>query len=83
MGEKASLDKKKRLEDLLAKLEPGRAAGKTLRELRAVEVLEWLGTNEAEDVLRALSQGAEGSRLTEEARAALVRSNGKTNPGNR
>jgi hypothetical protein len=51
--------------------------------LRAVEVLEWLGTNEAEDVLRALSQGAEGSRLTEEARAALVRSNGKTNPGNR
>jgi WD40 repeat protein len=44
-----------------------------LRELRAVEALEWAGGGAAVEVLRALAAGAEESRLTREARAALAR----------
>jgi len=44
-----------------------------LRELRAVEALEWAGGEAAVEALRALAAGAEESRLTREARAALAR----------
>jgi WD40 repeat protein len=45
----------------------------TLRGVRAVEVLEGLGTPQARQLLEALARGAPGVRLTEEARAALRR----------
>jgi uncharacterized protein (TIGR03067 family) len=48
-------------------------AEKTLRPLRAIEVLESIGTTEAQNVLRALAQGEEGARVTREARASLSR----------
>jgi hypothetical protein len=43
------------------------------RVLRAVEVLERLGTPAARAVLNKLAAGADGHSLTDEARAALIR----------
>ena len=44
-----------------------------LRELRALEALERIGTPEARGHLRVLSRGAPAARLTEEAKASLER----------
>ncbi len=42
----------------------------TLRAIRAVEVLEWIGTPEAVRLLGELANGAADARLTREALAA-------------
>jgi hypothetical protein len=64
----------KRIERLLDKLQDeGTASGEGLRELRAVELLERLADPNADKVLQALSEGAAGARLTQEARAACER----------
>ena len=44
-----------------------------LQTLRAVEVLEHVGTPESQNVLRSLAGGAAGARLTEEAKTSLQR----------
>ena len=45
----------------------------TLRTLRAIHVLERIGTPEAQDILRTLAGGAAAARETREAKAALQR----------
>jgi RNA polymerase sigma factor (sigma-70 family) len=72
---KPSLESRRRLEDLLAKAQRSREdlSGERLRLLRAIEALELAGTPEAREVLQTLAAGAEGARLTEEAKAALKR----------
>lgn len=57
------------LEVLDAPLTPDR-----LRQLRAVEVLERIGSAEAKAILADLAQGAAGARLTIEAKASASRS---------
>jgi hypothetical protein len=47
--------------------------GESLRTIRAVEVLELIGTREAREVLNAVADGAPGALLTRSARAALTR----------
>jgi WD40 repeat protein len=47
--------------------------GERLRTLRALEVLEHIGTTEAREVLTKLSKGAPEARVTREAKAALQR----------
>jgi RNA polymerase sigma factor (sigma-70 family) len=47
------------------------------REVRAVEVLEWIDTAEARQLLAALAGGEEGALLTREARAAVGRMKGR------
>jgi hypothetical protein len=59
------------LERLLSKLEG--LAPETLRTLRAVQVLERIGSPTAREVLGALAKGPAGTRATEDARAALTR----------
>jgi WD40 repeat protein len=44
-----------------------------LRGARAAEVMEWVGSPEAKKLLEAWAAGAEGARLTIEAKAALDR----------
>jgi RNA polymerase sigma factor (sigma-70 family) len=74
---KPSLEVGRRAEDLLAKLRGPLPPGERLRHLRAVEVLEHIGTQPAQEVLQALARGAAGARLTREAKGALER---LTNP---
>jgi RNA polymerase sigma factor (sigma-70 family) len=76
----ASAEMRRRVKQLLAKLEGPAVAPKTLRAVRAVEVLEHLGTPEARRLLRALAQGAPSARLTREARGSLGRL-GRRPPG--
>jgi WD40 repeat protein len=66
-----SAEVKRAVEGLLAgshELTPQR-----LRELRGLELLEWLGTPEPCELLRRLAKGNPDARLTKEAAAALGR----------
>jgi hypothetical protein len=65
------LDYRRRLEEILEALAV--PSGEALRALRAVEVLERIGTPEARRVLEGLAGGAAEARLTREAKASLVR----------
>jgi HEAT repeat protein len=44
-----------------------------LREMRALEVLEYVGTPETRKILGRLAEGVPEARLTREAKAALTR----------
>jgi hypothetical protein len=66
-----SAEARQRLESLLKKLESPSA--EQLRDLRALQVLEYVDTPEARQVLETLAKGAPGARLTREAKASLER----------
>ena len=68
-----TLETRRRLERLLEKLDAPVPPVETLRALRAVEVLEHIGTAEARRVVQDLARGAAGAGLTEEAAAAVQR----------
>jgi RNA polymerase sigma factor (sigma-70 family) len=68
-----SVEARRRIQELLDPLEKGVLAPEQLQALRAVQVLERIGTPEAKQVLQALSQGAPPARLTRDAQAALDR----------
>lgn len=69
---KPSEEAKRRIERLMAQLD-GPITSTRLRCLRAVEVLECIGSAEAQRVLQKLADGAPGAVETEDARAALKR----------
>jgi truncated hemoglobin YjbI len=71
LTEKASPELRRRIEQLLAKM--GQLTPDMLRALRAVEVLEHIGSSEARRVLEALATGAQSARLDSEAKASLER----------
>jgi RNA polymerase sigma factor (sigma-70 family) len=76
LEDKPSLEMRKRLEQLLEKLEPGKRPPLTPEELRgtlAVWVLEEVGTDEARQVLSKLAKGAPDAPVTQEAKKALAR----------
>jgi WD40 repeat protein len=68
-----SLEMRMRIEKLLAKLPELAATPGRRRELRALEVLELLGTKEARAVLQRLANGTPAARLTQLAQKALAR----------
>jgi WD40 repeat protein len=68
-----SLETGRRLGQLLERLEGGTVPPEVVRALRAVEVLERVGTPEALQILEGLARGAAGHRVTEDARLALAR----------
>jgi hypothetical protein len=68
-----SLETRRRAVDLAQKLNKTVLSGDELRAIRAVEVLEGIGTAEAIAVLKDLAGGGDGPALTEQARKALAR----------
>jgi RNA polymerase sigma factor (sigma-70 family) len=70
---KPSLEVARRINALLAGIRSARPLPEQLQALRAVEVLERIGTREASALLRELARGAEGAPLTGHAREALER----------
>jgi hypothetical protein len=74
LEQKPSVEMRRRLQELLSTLEEERKAPsrEMLRDVRAVEVLEQIGTLDARRVLEVLSRGAPGI-LQREAQAALGR----------
>ncbi|HTU21914.1 MAG TPA: sigma factor-like helix-turn-helix DNA-binding protein, partial [Gemmataceae bacterium] len=75
-----SLEMRRRLEPILEKLETRERTAEELRTLRAVEVLEWIGSSEAQQVLREWSQGPADDWLTHEAKASLGRLQKRAEP---
>jgi WD40 repeat protein len=72
LGKKPSLEVRRRLEKLLAK-PPLVPPGELLRGIRAVGVLEHIGTPEARQVLETAAKGPADDRLAKEAKSALER----------
>jgi hypothetical protein len=68
-----SPEARRRIEQLLAKLEDYGTAGEPLRQARAIECLERIATPEARQLLQKLAEGVTGVWLTREAKAALQR----------
>ncbi len=64
---------KRRLEELVEKLDNRSLAPEELQALRAVEALEHIGTPEARKLLETLATGAPEARLTRDAKASLKR----------
>jgi WD40 repeat protein len=75
--EPASLEVQRRAAKLLVKFSMPVASAELLRSLRAVEVLEDIGGPSARQVLSRLAQGSSDHRLTEEAKLALQRLDGR------
>jgi RNA polymerase sigma factor (sigma-70 family) len=69
---KPSEERRRQIERLLGKLRQSPTCIH-VRMLRAIEVLEHVGTVEARDLLSTLSTGAPAARLTQEAKSCLER----------
>lgn len=69
---KLSVEARNRVEALMAAVQ-GVPSTRTLRTLRAIQVLERIGTPEAQQLLRKLATGAKDARETRDAKAALER----------
>jgi len=72
LKKKPTLEVRQRIEQLLAQMEPA-ASPESLRTLRAVQVLEEIGSPEAKRLLEKLESGIPEARLTQEAAASLRR----------
>jgi hypothetical protein len=70
---KPTLELRRRVEGVLAKLEVSKLSLEQVRVLRAQAALEYIGNAEAQAMLRALAQGEGGARLTREAQGSLDR----------
>jgi HEAT repeat protein len=68
-----SPEARRRVEALLAKLDAAVPSDDRLRAVRAVEVLEHVGTPEAREILQSVAGGPDECLRTREARAALQR----------
>ena len=67
----ATVEVQRRLEKLTARLAGLARSSSGLQALRAVEILEQIGTPEARRLLETLAQGAADAPLTRKARASL------------
>ena len=73
LKEKPSLETRKRMEALLEKIDGQILTPEQLRIIRALQVLETIATPEARRILERLAAGADGARLTLDAKASLQR----------
>jgi WD domain, G-beta repeat len=71
LADKPPVDERKTIEDLIRQANAW--SPEQLQVLRAIQVLEYIGTKEAKGVLERLAGGAPESRLTQEAKGSLQR----------
>ncbi len=69
----ATLEIKRRIDQLLKALEVPISNPERLRALRAIEALEYQGTTEARQMLEELAKGLPTALITREAQASLQR----------
>jgi hypothetical protein len=70
---KPSLEVSRRIKNLLVGIHSKRPGTDQIRAIRAVEVLERIGSREADALLAELAAGSEGAYLTDYARQAVER----------
>jgi RNA polymerase sigma factor (sigma-70 family) len=70
---RSSPEVRRRVNGLLTHLHGPARSPATLQALRAVEVLEHIGTPAAQEILKTLATGTSSARLTQEAKASLAR----------
>src|SRR5262249_54186961 len=73
LAKEPSAEARRRMEELLDKLEVQRPSPERVRLMRQLAVVEHMDTREARQLLEALAKGVSGAWLTEEAKAALRR----------
>lgn len=73
LKDKPSLEMRKRIAAILETIDERPISPQWLRTLRAVQVLESIGTVKTKKILEGLSRGADAAALTQEAKAALKR----------
>ncbi len=76
LQENRSPEVRTRAERLLDRLQTPEAALRRLQNVRAVSVLEYIGSPEAQKVLEQLAQGVPDAELTQDAKASLQRLKG-------
>ncbi|MDB5320861.1 MAG: repeat protein [Phycisphaerales bacterium] len=76
MKETQSSEVRTRVEVLLTALQQGSVTGPRLREVRAVEVLQWVGTARAIEVLKRIADARTGSPIAASATDAAKRLSG-------
>jgi len=72
---KPTLEVRKRIDELLDQLHQHPIPAEELRQLRAVQALEWMKAPAAMDLLKRLADGSPRLRTTSDARSALDRRN--------
>ncbi len=77
-----SLEKRRRIKDLLPTSDIVRSRD-VLQAVRAIEVLEHIGTAEAQQILKTLAQGMPEARVTREAKKSLERLRARVLAGKR
>jgi WD40 repeat protein len=79
--DRPSLEARRRITALLAHVPALQiVSGEELGSVRAIEALEQMGTREAIQLLRTLAKGADGARLTQEAKGSLERLSRRAKP---
>ena len=73
LDKEVSAEVKMRARELLERIAKNGVAPERLRSLRAIEVLERIGNNDARQMLEGLAKGDPDARLTQDARAELER----------
>ena len=73
LADPPSIEVRRRLEKLLARLDTPLLSGVQLQATRVTTLLERIGTKEARELLEEYAKGAPAARLTREAKASLER----------
>jgi hypothetical protein len=73
LATKPSAEARKRAGGILERIRARPAAGQAAQSLRALEVLEWIGTARARELVEKLAKGDEGASVTVDAKRSLKR----------
>jgi hypothetical protein len=73
LAAQATLETRQRVEHLLTEVDGAVTLPTLLQAIRAIEVLEHIGTPNAKEILQTVTTGVPEARLTQEAKASLER----------